>query len=271
MTFLVAQHLDPPYESSLSELLSTSTTMPVKPAEHGTRIAPNTVYVIQPDTKLRLLDDILDVDRAAPRGAAQHVVDELFKSLADAAEDRSVGIVLAGGGSDGSLGVRAVRQMGGLTLAQAGEDGLALQGMPANAAASGMIDVLAPVERIAETLVTHVTRNQSPSSALATEASSEQSAANLSAICELIRASVGHDFSQYKPQTLWRRIHRRMLFTHAANVSAYIELLGSDPAEVRAAFNEMLIGVTRFFRDTAAFDSLSKKVIPSLLDRKSVV
>jgi two-component system CheB/CheR fusion protein len=269
MTFLVVQHLDPQHESHLSELLSTSTTMPVKHAEHGTRIAPNTVYVIQPDTTLRLLDDILDVDRAAPRGAARHAVDELFKSLADAAEDRSVGIVLAGGGSDGSLGVRAVREMGGLTLAQAGEDGLALQGMPANAAASGMIDVLAPIERMAETLVEHVTRNQGLSSALATATSSEQSADNLSAICERIRAGVGHDFSQYKPQTLWRRIQRRMLFTHAASIGAYIELLDNDAAEVRAAFNEFLIGVTEFFRDAGSFEALNKKVIPRLLSGKS--
>ncbi len=269
MTFLVVQHLDPHHESQLSELLSTSTTMPVKHAEHGTGIAANSVYVIQPDKTLRLTDNMLDVEQASPRGATRHAVDELFKSLADTVQDRSVGIILAGSGADGSLGVRAIREMGGLTLAQSGEDGSPLQGMPANAFASGMIDVLAPVERMAETLVEHVTRNRGLSSTLATATQSQQSADSLAAICERILAGVGHDFSQYKPQTLWRRIQRRMLFTHAANVTAYVELLDRDPAEIKAAFSELLIGVTEFFRDTAAFEALNKKVIPRLLSGKN--
>ena len=271
MAFVLVQHLAPDYESLLVELIGRSTSMPVLEATDGTRVEPRHVYVIPPNATLTIANDTLRVSKPAPPREHRWPINTFFNSLAEDQGDCAVCIVLAGTGSDGAHGVRAIKEHGGLALAQSGSDHHAMTGMPASAAATGLVDAVLPVADMPQRLLAY--QQQMQAARQQTDAKADDGSAvaitHLKTICTLLHAEVGHDFSQYKEKTLLRRIQRRMLVVQAQSMPDYIDYLRQHPNEHELLFREFLIGVTEFFRDTAAFDVLRTIAIPALLANKT--
>ena len=269
MSFVLVQHLDPHYASTLVELLTPHTSMRVSHAEDGERLARDRVYVIPPDATLTIADGILHVTKPAPPRAYRRPIDSFFTSLAEDKKDRAVCIVLSGLGSDGTDGLKAINRNGGLSLAQAEFDETAMKGMPTNAAATGLVDHIVPVEDMPERLLAHQAELSAAIGWQQAHANREDWHEHLKKIANLLRARVGHDFANYKENTLIRRVQRRMQALELDDVATYITQLEADPHEADLLFRELLIGVTQFFRDQDAFESLRTTVFPALFTDRS--
>lgn len=265
MAFILAQHLNSQHKSYLADLLRHHTTMPIEAAANGARLLPDRVFVIPPGVELTVTKGRLKVRPMPPHHGHRTEIDTLFSSLAADQGERAVGIVLSGTGSDGSTGVRAIKEHGGITLAQA-DVGLADTGsMPRSAAATGMVDHVLPVEEMPAKLAAH--RRHIARQLQRTDVSDEDLAGQIDEICALLNARTGHFFGQYKHSTLFRRIQRRMQVLQAETAAAYVGVLRRDPHEVELLFREFLISVTEFFRDPAAFEALQKRVILPMLQQ----
>jgi two-component system CheB/CheR fusion protein len=268
MGFVLVQHLAPQHNSLLVDLLSRHTAMPVIEAADGMKVESRHVYVIPPDATLTIADGVLQLSKPAPPRQYRWPIDTFFASLAEDKGDCAVSIVLSGTGSDGARGLRMVKEHGGLTLAQAGFDHVALSGMPASAAATGLVDAVLPVEAMPERLLAHHRHLLEIHDRKGPDGARQDLASHLKTITDLLHAEVGHDFGQYKEKTLVRRIQRRMQVLQAATVPDYIAALRKDQSEAQELFREMLIGVTEFFRDPPAFAALQAIAIPALLAGK---
>jgi two-component system CheB/CheR fusion protein len=226
--------------------------MPVVEAVRGIRIEPNHVYVPPPHTIVTLVNGHLSVE-APPEGSDRvfRPIDGFFDSLGQSRREQAVGIVLSGTGSDGALGLKAIKECGGVTIAQ-GNNGTAPQygEMPAGAIATGAVDLISPVEEIPSHLLrfkkgrVRIPQDQ--------EGVSAADAARLT-ICTLLRKHLGHDFSGYRSQTFLRRVERRMAVVNTATPEEYIARLKADPTELTLLFRDLLIRVTSFFRDQETF------------------
>lgn len=269
IAFVLVQHLSPDHSSMLVDLISRHTGMQVQEATDGTHVQAGHVYVIPPDATLTIADGVLQLTKPAPPRQYRWPIDSFFASLAEDQGDHAVAIVLSGSGSDGARGLRAVKERGGLTIAQAGTDHVAMSGMPASAAATGVVDHVLPVDQMAERLLSHQRHLQTSRRTKGPDGARQDLAAHLQTIAAMLRAEVGHDFSQYKEKTLIRRIQRRMQVAQSDTVQDYIEHLKQNPLELENLFRELLIGVTEFFRDAEAFDVLQEQAIPLLLADKS--
>jgi two-component system CheB/CheR fusion protein len=273
LVFLVVLHLAPERVSMLVEILGHWTSMPVHQAADGITPEPEHVYVIPPNAVLTIRDGVL---RLRPCTEPRHIntaIDALFASMALQCGENAVGIVLSGTGSDGALGLKAIKECGGITLAQ-GPAGATPEysGMPSAAIATGAVDLTLPVaEMPARILSTLGLRQSSYRPALLAqtrEASDDDARAHRAEICAILREQVGHDFSQYKEQTFLRRVQRRMHVTGLAG-AAYMERLQQDRNEIALLFRDLLIGVTSFFRDNATFQMVEDTVLPRLFKDKS--
>jgi two-component system CheB/CheR fusion protein len=254
MTFLVAMHLDPAQPSSMVKLLGASGPLRVEAANDGGTPEINTMYVSPPGVQLRLVGGRLVVE--ANGKTAAHPIDSLFRSIAEDVGSRAIGVVLSGTGSDGSLGLAAVRAAGGITFAQ--DQSASFSSMPRNAIERGVVDrVLSPVEMAKELLAL---RSSSKLLTLDPLDSPDQEPA-LAEILGVIRGKRNLDFFGYKTPTLLRRIHRRMVFRRTETPREYIRLLESEPTELDALVNDILINVTEFFRDEDVFDVLAERVL----------
>ena len=269
LAFVLVQHLAPDHTSLLAELVGRSTTMPVIEATHGMRVEAQHVYVIPPNATLTITGGVLQVCKPAPPREHRWPINTFFTSLAEDQGDCAVCVVLAGTGSDGAQGLRAVKEHGGLALAQSGFDHEAMTGMPANAVATGLVDAVLQVSDMPARLLTYKTQMHDAQKKKGSDGVRGDVAAHLKTICELLHAEVGHDFSHYKEKTLMRRIQRRMLVVQSENVTDYIAHLREYPNEHELLFREFLIGVTEFFRDTAAFEALCTIAIPAMLADKT--
>jgi len=262
MAFVLVQHLAPDHKSLLADLIQRYTRMKVLEIEDGTVVTPNVVYVIPPGRDLALQHGTLQLlEPSTPRGQ-RLPIDFFFRSLAQDQGERAICIVLSGTGSDGSQGVRAIKTEGGMAMAQTAESS-EYDGMPRNAVATGLVDYqLAPEEMPAQLIAyaAHAHGNASTSSPL--PAAQVENA--MQKIFTLLRTQTGHDFSQYKPSTIHRRVERRMAVHQLKTIDAYIKHLQKKPAEVEVLLRELLIGVTSFFRDPEAFKQLEEQVIPKL-------
>jgi two-component system, chemotaxis family, CheB/CheR fusion protein len=265
MAFILVQHLDPHHKSLLVELLRAGAPIPVVEAADGVAIRKNCVFVIPPDGTLTIKDGILRVVRPAPPRESRRPIDTFFSSLAEDCRDKAVGIILSGVGNDGALGVRKIKEHGGLTLAQAEFDHVAQRGMPQSAADTGMVDHLVPVEVMPSLLVDHQHHLGAVVEDTDGNGTRKDVGQHLAAIARLLRAGTGHDFSGYKESTLTRRIQRRMEVLHIGDVPSYVERLQADRGEVQALFQELLIGVTQFFRDPGAFEVLRSTVLAPVI------
>lgn len=268
MAFVLVQHLDPHHKSMLVELLGRHTAMTVGEADDRVRVVANRVLVIPPDATLTIKDGVLRVTKPAPPREHRRPIDTFFSSLAEDQGERAVCIVLSGTGSDGTLGLRTIKEHGGLTMAQAEFDSTAMSGMPLSAAATGLVDHILPVESMPATLVEYQQHLIKVAGRKDADGNRRDTAEYLSAISALLRAGTGHDFSQYKQGTLIRRIQRRMQVLRIDTVPVFIERLRKEPHQVDLLFHEFLIGVTQFFRDPRAFEALQATAVPRLLENK---
>ncbi|HSQ18100.1 MAG TPA: chemotaxis protein CheB, partial [Anaerolineales bacterium] len=266
MAFVLVQHLAPDHKSILTDLIQQYTRMHVYEVEDGMAVQPNCAYIIPPNHDMAFLNGTLQLlEPTAPRGL-RLPIDFFFRSLAQDQHERAICIVLSGTGSDGTLGARAIKGEGGMVMAQIPES-TEYDGMPRSVISTGLVDYeLLPAEMPAQLIAYMAHAFKKPSrSATAPTLGSENA---LKKIFILLRAQTGHDFSQYKPNTIGRRVERRMAVHQIEHLEAYVHYLQQTPAEVNALFRDLLIGVTSFFRDPEAFKALEEKVIPKLFAGK---
>ena len=266
MAFVLVQHLAPDHKSILCELVQRYTRMKVAEVKDGMAVEINCVYIIPPAHDMAFFKGSLHLlEPSIPRGS-RLPIDSFFRSLAQELHERAIGIVLSGTGSDGTLGVRAIKGEGGMAMAQTIESA-EFDGMPRTAIETGMIDYeQAPAEMPAQ-LIAYVTHAFGKLSANGDTPVTENA---LKKIFLLLRTQTSHDFSQYKPSTIRRRIERRMAVHQIGSMERYVKFIQEAPFEVEALFRDMLIGVTNFFRDPEAFHALEIKMIPDLFERKPV-
>ncbi len=266
MAFILVQHLAPDHHSILTELLQRYTRMKVMEVADGMEVNINCVYIIPPNCDMAFLNGTLQLLEPAEARGHRLPIDFLFRSLAHDQRERAIGIVLSGTGSDGTLGVRAIKSEGGMVMVQL-PDASEFDGMPRSAVATGLVDYeLAPAQMPAQLIayVKHAYLRPPGLVAYATQLNDNA----LKKIFILLRAQTSHDFSQYKPSTICRRIERRMAVHQINTIETYVKYLQQTPVEVEALFRDLLIGVTNFFRDPETFVILEQHVIPKLFEDK---
>ena len=268
MAYVLVQHLSPDHKSMLADLLSKSTSMPVIEAVDGVQVTANRVFVIPPDATMTISGGHLQVVKPAPPRHTRRPIDTFLQSLAADQGENAICIILSGTGSDGTLGSAAIRENGGLTLAQAEYDSHALPGMPQSAAASGQVDEVLAVEAMPARLVQYRKHLHSVSVSKDGNGTRTDAAQHIATIFGALRARTGHDFLQYKEKTLLRRLQRRMQLLQIETTEAYIEKVRDQPEELDQLFRELLIGVTQFFRDPVAFEALNETVLKGLVANK---
>ena len=261
LAFVVVTHLPPDRESMLSEILGRATRMPVVDAGDGEVVEAEHVYVLPPSAILTIREGRLRLRRTGPADRERAPIDVFFNSLAEDQAERAIGVVLSGGGHDGTLGLRAIKENGGLTIAQGSNvTRPRFAEMPSSAVAAGIVDLHLPVENIPERIIGYI-RNWG---AFETEPPGNA----LTSIHTVLRTRTGHDFREYKERTFQRRVQRRMQVLQTTKIEDYAERLQNEPDEVNALFRDLLIGVTDFFRDAAAFQALERQVVPKLFEGK---
>ena len=269
MAFVLIQHLDPDHKSFLAEILSRSTQMPVHQVRDGLAVEPNQVYVIPPNTKMVLSQGLLELSPREKVYGKYLPGDAFFTSLAVDRGYKAIAVVLSGADGDGSLGLMAIKAAGGMTYAQC-EDTAKFDSMPNTAVATGNVDFVMPPQKIAEELANYSRSEFFNRRLPLTKA--EESPGNgdsLATIFGLLKSTAGVDFSQYKPATVNRRIERRMVLYKVEHLDEYAEHLQHNSAEVQALYEEILIHVTCFFRDSEAFQKLKELVFPAITQNKS--
>lgn len=266
MSFVLVQHLAPDHKSILSDLIRRCTRMQVFEVDDGMVVQPNCVYIIPPNRDMAFLNGSLQLlEPSAPRGQ-RLPIDFFFRSLAQDQNQRAIGIVLSGTGSDGTQGVRAIKGEGGMVMAQNPES-TEFDGMPLSAIATGMVDYQLPPAEMPSRLIAYV-QHAFGQTRVPVTVDTPQTESALKKIFVLLRAQTGHDFSQYKPSTINRRVERRMAVHQIDSLESYVRFLQQTPTEVEALFRDLLIGVTNFFRDPEAFKVLEEQVIPKLFEDK---
>jgi two-component system, chemotaxis family, CheB/CheR fusion protein len=257
-------HLDPTHESALVELLSRTTRLPVHRATEGLTVSSNTVYVLPPNSDMTISDGVLHlVRREAARG--QHMpIDTFFRSLAEDQTTNAVGVILSGTANDGTLGLLAIKNNGGITFAQDSESAK-YDGMPHSAAAAGVVDFVLPPDRIAQELI-RLQRWPIGEKGKDTFDGNERL---LKEVFRLLKSASKVDFVDYKTATIRRRILRRMNINRVEDLADYVKLLHRDPHEIDALYRDVLINVTSFFRNPEVFESLREVVYPKILANRS--
>jgi two-component system CheB/CheR fusion protein len=261
LAYVLVQHLDPNHESMLAELLGRRTPMPVQQIHDGTAIEPNNVYLIPPNQSLSIENGRLRLQEfSEPRGF-RRPIDDFFRSLAVDQGSNAACVVLSGTGGDGSEGLRAVKEAGGLTVVQR-PDTAKYDGMPNSAVATGLVDKVLEVPAMPSALRDYFERGPARIFDL------PDIADFLLEVCAELRLRLGHDFSQYKRSTMLRRVQRRMQVVGVTTGEEYLGRLREKPDEAELLFRDLLINVTCFFRDAEAFDFLRREIIPPLLANK---
>jgi len=286
MGFVLVQHLDPSHGSALTQLLARATAMPVREVENDTRIEANCVYVIPPGANLTVAGGILKLQRRALKRHGNRTIDQFFESLAEDQRQRAIGIVLSGTGTDGTQGLEAIKADGGITFAQ--DESARYDSMPRSAIAAGVVDyVLSPHDTGAELarIARHAyvadagaeaappsrprSQNGDAAGSLPGEGLGGRDSGNgFKKVLLLLRNYSGVDFSLYKPNTIQRRIARRMLLSRHDKADQYATFLKHNAAELDRLYADLLIGVTGFFRNPDAFELLRLKIFPTILKRR---
>ena len=262
IAFVVVQHLDPTHKDIMVELLQRATTLPVVQVSDLLRVEADTIYVIPPNKDMSILHGVLHLlPPAAPRGL-RLPIDFFFRTLAADLEDHSMGVILSGMGTDGTLGLRAIREKAGTTFVQAPASAK-FDGMPRSAIDSGQADVVADVEELPGRICDYL--QHIPRLARTDLPLEDKAMSTLDKICIVLRVETGHDFSLYKKSTIYRRIERRMGLHQIDKIENYVRLLRETPHETELLFKELLIGVTNFFRDPPAWEKLKTEIIPEML------
>ncbi len=262
LAIVIVQHLDPTHKGIMVELLQRRTNMRVLQVKDRTRVEPNCVYVIPPNKDMSILHGMLHLlEPLAPRGL-RLPIDFFFRSLATDQQEYSIGVILSGMGSDGTLGLRAIKEKAGVAFVQ-DPVSAKFNGMPHSAIEAGLADVVASVEDLPAKIIDYL--QYAPLITKPGLVQDDKSESALDKVIILLRAQTGHDFSLYKRNTLYRRIERRMGLHQIERIGSYVRYLQENPQELDLLFRELLIGVTSFFRDPATWDKLKSEALPALL------
>lgn len=265
MAFVLVSHLSPDHPSLLTEILQRSTRMPVTQAVDQDQVRPNHVYTIPPDCDMNILNGVLQLSKANTEKGSHLPIDGFFRSLADDKADESIGIVLSGTASDGTLGLRAIHSAGGVCIVQTPATAK-YDGMPQSAINSGYFTHILNVEAMPVMLQS---LSSKPGHRIQTSPLVTADTLNsLNQILLHIRSRTGHDFSQYKKSTIGRRVERRMMMNSIQDIAVYARFLKQNPHEIHGLFSDILINVTGFFRDKDAFVTLKQDILPALLADK---
>ncbi len=266
MAFVLVQHLAPDHTSMLAELIQRHTQMRVLQVEDGVEVEPNSVYIIPPAHDMAIMNGTLQLlEPGAPHGQ-RLPIDFFFDSLASDQQDNAIAIILTGTGSDGSQGIKSIKAAGGMIIIQSPETA-EYDGMPSSAIETKLADYILSPEEMPKQLIGYTAQSLGKVTRQDFKATSK-SKSILNKIFVLLRVQSGHDFSQYKPSTIQRRIQRRMAIHQIDKIEQYEKYLHEFPAEIEALFHDLLIGVTNFFRDPDFFTALRKKVLPQLFSHK---
>jgi two-component system CheB/CheR fusion protein len=268
MAFVLVMHMPIAHGTMLPEILRRQTSMPVTAVKDGEQLVPDHVYVCPAGEIVTTSGNTLRLERRTSPLQTKPI-DVFLASLAKTRGDDAVGVILSGAGSDGALGLKAIKERGGLTLAQ-GSDGTGpkQKSMPDTAVATGVVDLILPVEQMADRLLEFATSSRELDrlgDVPAGEAEEDARGARIE-ICRILLQQVGHDFSGYKEKTFLRRTRRRMQVVQVETLRSYLEFLRKNPDEVSLLFRDLLIGVTNFFRDKDAFEALEQMVVPKLFE-----
>ena len=266
MAFIIVQHMDPTHKSGLVNILSRSTYMEVKEVVDGVQVLPEHVYIIPPNKDMGILNGKLQLMEPTEPHGLRLPINYFFSSLAQDQKDKSVGIILSGFGTDGSLGLKAIKANGGICIAQdpstAGSDG-----MPNSAINTGLVDMILSPEEMPNKLLSYKKSSHNILKKILTP--EDKTIQSLRKIFILIRNRTGQDFSQYKKSTINRRIGRRMNIHQIEDISQYFRYLQENPNEIDQLYNEFLINVTNFFRDPEAYESLKQNALIKLIQEKN--
>ena len=266
MAIIVVQHMDPTHKSLLSELLQKHTKMKVYQVQDGMQVEASSVYIIPPNKDMAIFKGRLQLmDPTVSRGL-RRPIDYFFRSLAMDQKENAAGIILSGTGTDGLIGLKAIRSEGGLTMVQDPETA-AYDGMPRSAIAANVMDCILPPDEMPAQLLKY--QKQRHTGSFGKETPEAAPLNILDKIFMHLRAQTGHDFSQYKSSTICRRIEKRMAVNQISHMANYLKYLQKEPKEIQALFQAMIIGVTNFFRDKEAFDALKSRVLPDILRIKN--
>lgn len=266
IAFVIIQHLSPDFKSLMDELLARHTAMPIHRAENEMEVKPNSIYLLPPKKEMIISGGRLLLTDKDPQQDLSLPIDHFFRSLAQDMGSRAIAVVLSGTGTDGSRGIRDVHEAGGLVIAQS-EETAKFDGMPRSAVDTGVVDAALAPEGIPKTLTEYVNRQANLQRDDFLE-QREPSADGVDGIFRLLREQYDIDFSHYKPNTVARRIERRLSMNQSVDLDDYVDRLRSDSGELNSLYRDLLIGVTRFFRDREAFDRLEIDIIPDLLAKK---
>ncbi len=267
LALVVIQHLDPTHASHLPDLLRPHTSMTVVEASDGIKVAPDHVYVIQPNTSVAITDGVLGVTPRPDDRRPHYPVDYFLRSLAAVQGQYSVGVILSGTGSDGTLGICEIKAAGGLTFAQ-DEHSAQHSGMPQSAIASGAVDLVLPPDQIAARLA-EVRQHPYLAPAAGDDTEPEERGEHqgeFQRVIQALRNSSGVDFSQYRDTTLKRRTARRMMLRGFTSPREYAQFIERDREEAQALYRDVLINVTSFFRDPEMFEDLKREVFPAIIN-----
>jgi two-component system CheB/CheR fusion protein len=259
----VVIHLSPEHESHLADLLRPHVKMEIRQVTESVRLEADRVYVIPPNADLEAIDTHLRLAAPEPRRGGRTPVDHFFRTLAFSHREHAIGVVLTGSGSDGALGLKAIKEHGGLTVAQ-DPDEAEYDGMPQSAVATGQVDLVLPLAEIPQALVRYATTEPRIPLPESDDGLAERERRLLHNVFAQMRVRTGRDFSRYKRTTILRRIARRMQLHQVEELPEYLDLLRDRPEEVGALADELLINVTSFFRDPEAFEKLEKEIVPGL-------
>jgi two-component system, chemotaxis family, CheB/CheR fusion protein len=262
MAFVIIQHLDKAHAGIMPYLIQRTTLMKVTQVTDHLQVKPNHVYLMPPNKSMSILNGYLHLFEPTELLGLRLPIDIFFRSLADDQQEKSIGIILSGNGSDGSFGVKAIKEKNGIVLVQ---DSLTsnFNGMPNSAIDSVTVDIIASANELPAKLIAFLKNNPSNTKDIIID---DKNKTNLEKIVILLRTQTGHDFSLYKNPTMYRRIERRMVIQQIDKIANYVCFLQENPKELEILFKELLIGVTNFFRDAVVWEKLKNQVLPDLFN-----
>src|SRR5436190_12765396 len=272
MAYVVILHLSPDHDSQLAEVLQNEASIPVTQVTEHVRVEPNHVYVIPPNKNLAMKNGHLEISKMTSTAVRRAPVDIFFRTLAESHRERAVSVVLSGTGANGSMGIKRIKERGGCCIVQDPREAQYTD-MPNHSLATGLVDYILPAAEIPERIMAYRDQlNLLPVTPTEPELQrqTESDEAALSDILTQLRVRTAHDFSNYKRATVLRRIARRMGVHELADLAAYSQFMHDRPQEANALLKDLLISVTNFFRDAAAFEALGREVIPKLFEDKTV-
>jgi len=268
LSFVVIQHLSPDYKSFMDELLARYTQIPIKIITDGMLVEPDHIYLIPPRKNLYIFHGKLFLEDQNIKRGLNLPVDIFFRSLATEMGKNAIGVILSGTGSDGTLGTRAIKEAGGMVIVQ-DETTAKFDGMPRSSAATGLVDFILPPSKMPDAIINYI-KHPFISKEKTLENILTKNIDTLSKIIMILRDYSGIDFSYYKENTITRRLERRVTINRFDSLEQYLVFLSESDKEKETLFRELLIGVTRFFRDNEAFESFKENVLPNFLNKKSL-